>query len=180
MLPSFTANNNLINNKSIEIAIKKFQKYAGLNITGQLDSETLKMMKMPRCGHPDVINSKNKNPFRKKRYALQGSKWSKSKLRFRIAKYPKYSSMTRDSINEELKRAFDLWADAADVDFELVKEPIKNDFLNNLLLFDQNTKINIDKKADIDVRFETGFHGDSEPFDGSGLILGLILPRESI
>jgi hypothetical protein len=172
MLPSYSANNNLMNNKSVELAIRKFQKYAGLNITGKLDSETLKMMKMPRCGHPDLINSKNKSDLRKKRYALQGSKWSKSKLRFRIAKYPKYSSMTRDAINQELKRAFDLWADAADVEFELFKEPIKNDFLNNLLLFDQNTKINTDSKADIDVRFETGFHGDSEPFDGSGLILG--------
>ena len=28
------------------------------------------------------------------------------------------------------------------------------------------------KAADIDVRFETGFHEDSEPFDGSGPILG--------
>jgi hypothetical protein len=51
-----------------------------------------------------------------------------------------------------------------------------------MLLFNENNGAAADEAykqkqpalsdVDIEVRFETGYHGDSEPFDGSGLILG--------
>lgn len=34
--------------------IKEMQQFLGLNVTGQLDTATLEMMKKPRCGVPDV------------------------------------------------------------------------------------------------------------------------------
>ena len=40
-------------NTRLEMAIKKFQQMAHLNVTGKLDKETLRMMRVPRCGHPD-------------------------------------------------------------------------------------------------------------------------------
>lgn len=35
-------------------AIKKFQEFFGLPVTGELDDETLSEMKKPRCGVPDI------------------------------------------------------------------------------------------------------------------------------
>ena len=157
--------------QKLESAIKKFQKYANLKETGLLDKQTLRMMKVPRCGHPDIVrNDSLSDAKRKRRYALQGSKWSKSRLSFKVGKYPIQSTMSRSLIDEELKRAFDLWSEVADVEFEIVKEPFKK-----MLLFGQNDanfQPISNTNADIEIRFETGYHGDSEPFDGSGLILG--------
>lgn len=154
---------NLVDTKSIDIenAVRKFQKYAGLNQTGQLDNETLDIMRLPRCGHPD-----NLSRARTKRFVLQGSKWSKSKILFKIAKYPKFSSMSPEDIDREINRAFNLWSEVSDLKFEQIKEPTLKNTHNDVV------KIRVEPDADIDVRFETGYHGDAEPFDGSGLILG--------
>jgi hypothetical protein len=186
MFSSLKSSPNSLNDAvAIEKAIKKFQKHANLNVTGKLDKDTIKMMKIPRCGHPDILSESNSlrnflrnkslidfetNTKRKKRYALQGSKWSRNKLRFRIGKYPKYSMMSRDVINRELKRALDLWSEAADVEFDFNTEPTS---FGSILLMGQGMQPKQDANYDIDVRFETGYHGDSEPFDGSGLILGI-------
>lgn len=204
-------------------AIKLFQHFAKLNETGLLDEATVRMMQMPRCGHPDLYDdgrfllesnrtqlsqaavravanmraASNRNQsirtFRNKRYALQGSKWPKSKLRFKVGKYPKYPSMTRDMIDSELQRAFDLWSNASDVEFEQIKDTdggflvsasVKPTFMD-LLLFDESSFLTTKQNSasassssqpvDIEIRFETGYHGDSEPFDGSGLILGNLI-----
>lgn len=193
---SRTVQNNQNEPAPLSSAIKLFQKFAKLNQTGILDESTIRMMQMPRCGHPDLYddgrflfnnrsNGSSKR-FRSRRYALQGSKWPKAKLRFRVGKYPKYPSMTREMIDLELKRAFELWSEASDVEFEHVKEPdetlvtgsrsMKPTFMD-LLLFDESMLLTNKPSSavDIEIRFETGYHGDSEPFDGSGLILGTIL-----
>ena len=179
--PGLNKDRTLQNDATLTAALKLFQKYAKLNQTGLLDEPTLRVMKLPRCGHPDVFddgrflfNNSLKTPikFRSRRYALQGSKWPKSKLRFKVGKYPKYPSMTHEMIDSELKRAFDLWSEVSDVEFDQVKEVIKPSFMD-LLIFDEATlTTRRNDVADIEIRFETGYHGDSEPFDGSGLILG--------
>jgi hypothetical protein len=161
----------------VEMAIRKFQQKTHLNVTGKLDNDTLRMMRVPRCGHPDFSNASRHQ--RKRRYALQGSKWSKSRLSFRVGKYPVQSTMSRNLIDQELKRAFDLWSDAADVEFDLVSDGAN---FRKMLLFNEKNGIDeaynnkqkpfVPPDVDIEVRFETGYHGDSEPFDGSGLILG--------
>lgn len=46
------------------------QAFAGLNQTGELDSDTLAVMNMPRCGVKDKVGFGA--DARKKRYALQG------------------------------------------------------------------------------------------------------------
>jgi matrix metalloproteinase-14 (membrane-inserted) len=50
-------------------AIRDFQSFAGLNQTGDLDEETVKLMGTPRCGVRDKIGH---DARRKKRYVLQG------------------------------------------------------------------------------------------------------------
>ena len=46
------------NQISIKIpqAVSKFQKFAGLEVTGLLDKETVDMMLKPRCGVKDFID----------------------------------------------------------------------------------------------------------------------------
>lgn len=161
MLPSENSTNPIVSK-----AIKKFQKFAGLNQTGIIDEETRKMMKTPRCGHPDKLSDDLENKNRKRRYSLQGSKWPKSKIRFKITKYPEQGLMSKEDINDELKRAFGLWSENSNLDFELSNE-IANKSIYNWKLSEKEKN-----NVDIEVRFESGYHGDSEPFDGSGMILG--------
>ena len=155
-------------------AIKKFQKYANLNVTGVLDDLTLNTMKLPRCGNPDIINTENsvnedstlKNLFRKKRYALQGSKWLKYNIKYKISKYPMINSLTKDQIDSEIARAFELWGSVSQLKFEQIRD--QNSRFGTFFGVDQS----LNKPVDIEIKFETGYHGDSEPFDGPGYILG--------
>ncbi|KAH7955428.1 hypothetical protein HPB52_000872 [Rhipicephalus sanguineus] len=72
VLPS----DNLRTEQGFRAALRRMQRFAGLRPTGQLDAETMAMMKRPRCGVPDVIG----HAERVRRYALQGAKWDKTDL----------------------------------------------------------------------------------------------------
>ncbi|XP_065565312.1 matrix metalloproteinase-25-like isoform X2 [Artemia franciscana] len=91
------------------MAVMKFQGFAGLNQTGTLDPETIKLMNTPRCGVRDFIRPsgrmKSHSPFwtnRSKRYALQGARWRVNDLTYRISRYPsKLKSWTLTSKSPE-------------------------------------------------------------------------------
>lgn len=53
--------------------VKDMQIFFGLNVTGELDSHTLDVMRSPRCGVPDVEEYS----------ALQGSRWNKNVISYR-------------------------------------------------------------------------------------------------
>jgi matrix metalloproteinase-14 (membrane-inserted) len=123
-------------------AIKFFQKFANLNQTGNLDNATLEVMKLPRCGLKDFNTFKTKKILnREKRFVLQGSKWSKSDLKWTVVKYPAFSTMNIRMFDEELTRAFALWSSVSGLEFEQI-------FYGT-------------GKADIEISFESGYHGDS-------------------
>ncbi|GBM77998.1 Matrix metalloproteinase-16 [Araneus ventricosus] len=88
---------------TINSAIKDFQRFAGLNQTGVLDNDTIDMMNTPRCGVKDKIG--HASFARRKRYALQGSKWKKTDLTYRISKYPERLK-DRTKVDKEIARAF--------------------------------------------------------------------------
>lgn len=56
----------------ISQSLKAFQRFAGLNVTGKFDEQTVERMKAPRCGDEDPIE----NTKRQRRYVLEGSKWA--------------------------------------------------------------------------------------------------------
>lgn len=93
-------------------AIEEFQSFAGLNITGELDAETMKLMSLPRCGVRDRVGS---NDGRSKRYALQGSRWRVKNLTYKIAKYPK--RLKHVDVDQEIARAFGVWSQDTDLTF---------------------------------------------------------------
>ena len=125
----------------ITAAIEDFQKFAGLKVTGELDRETLKMMNTPRCGLKDKLGPSTR-ARRKKRYALQGSKWSKRELTYSITKYP--SRLKKRDVDDKIKTALGLWEDVTDLTIQHKGSG----------------------SVHIEIRFERGEHGDGEPFDG--------------
>ena len=48
-----TTSHQLSSLQKLDHAITKFQEFAGLDVTGQLNQETVEMMKKPRCGVKD-------------------------------------------------------------------------------------------------------------------------------
>ncbi|KAK7081846.1 putative peptidoglycan binding domain [Halocaridina rubra] len=132
----------LLSAESVEKSIKEFQAFAGLEQTGQLDEVTLEMMNTPRCGVKDKVGFGTE--ARKKRYALQGSRWRVRDLTYSIGKYPK--GLLKADVDREIAAAFKVWSDATNLTFK----PVTGG------------------KVHIEVRFERGEHGDGDPFDGPG------------
>ncbi|XP_069675865.1 matrilysin-like [Periplaneta americana] len=122
-------------------AVSEFQQFAGINVTGVLDSETVHMMSLPRCG---VRDTSKFDEGRKKRYVLEGSRFFVNTLSYRIFRYPR--NMEHRVVQEQLARALRMWSDAS-----------------NYTFIPKYTG-----KVHIGVRFERGSHDDSEPFDGPG------------
>jgi len=140
--------------QSIDNAVSRFQAFAGLKQTGELDEETMKLMSMRRCGVKDIDDG---NDFREnitdiptfsrnKRYALQGSRWKTRTLTYKVTKYPSKKGLSRNNVDQTMKRAFEVWSKATNLKFE--------------------RKFSGD--VHIEIRFERRSHGDDDPFDGEG------------
>lgn len=65
--------------QSVREAIRDLQQFSGLPVTGRLDDATLKLLRTPRCGLPDVVNPIH----RKKRFTIQGQRWIYTNLTWR-------------------------------------------------------------------------------------------------
>lgn len=135
------SSSNLMDEQTWKNAIAEFQSFAGLNATGELDSDTAKVMSLPRCGVRDKVGF---GDTRAKRYALQGSRWRVKNLTYKISKYP--SRLNRAEVDAELAKAFSVWSDYTDLTFTQKRSG----------------------QVHIEVRFEKGEHGDGDPFDGPG------------
>ncbi|XP_046457263.1 uncharacterized protein LOC124204261 [Daphnia pulex] len=132
--------------ESFRKAIEDFQSFAGLNKTGKLDTETKKFMNKPRCGVPDRVRPGSSSD-RQKRFALQGSKWPKKQLTYKIKNYT--TDMTKSDVDREIARAFQMWADVTDLTFVHLNNESAN--------------------VDIEILFASGEHGDCPSFnDGPG------------
>ncbi|XP_058789744.1 stromelysin-3 isoform X2 [Phymastichus coffea] len=139
---SSPATGGIISEKALHRALAEFQSFAGINVTGVLDHETVFLMSLPRCGVKDKISRIYEN--RSKRYALQGSKWRIKNLTYKISKYPR--ALDRKAVDAEIAKAFFVWSEYTDLTFT----PKKSGHVH------------------IEVRFERGEHGDGDPFDGPG------------
>jgi hypothetical protein len=88
-------------------ALRLYQRFHGLPITGQLDTATSAQMSQPRCGFPDILTLP---PF-----ALQGNKWTKSALTYRFENFS--PDVSQQTTRAAVKTAFDLWAGVVPLTF---------------------------------------------------------------
>lgn len=137
-------------------AIKKFQGFIGINPTGNLDRRTKSFMKRARCGEKDLINEDDHYDEsikkRNKRFTLQGTKWHKKILTWRVNNRAKF--IAYDEVVEIAKMAFDKWQKYLNIKFQQV-------------LINASSKTTVD----IDISFVREYHGDNHPFDGRGGVI---------
>ena len=126
--------------QAISKAVAQFQAFAGLDQTGQIDAATVELMRERRCGVKDSVQA------RRKRFALQGSRWRKRNITYRVGKYPSKAGLSRKDVDTTMKKAFEVWS--------------------------RSTNLNFERKSVGDVHIEISFeekdHGDDDPFDGIG------------
>uniref|UniRef100_A0A3B3XS19 Peptidase metallopeptidase domain-containing protein n=1 Tax=Poecilia mexicana TaxID=48701 RepID=A0A3B3XS19_9TELE len=86
---------------SVSKKLMEMQTFFGLQITGNLDADTLAMMKKPRCGVPDVDVA---------RFSTFGNnlKWDKNDLTYRIENYT--PDMPAAEVDESIEKALQVWA----------------------------------------------------------------------
>ena len=122
--------------------------------TGKLEDETLELMSKKRCGVKDFgsesIDVDNQTgllmPTRQKRFALQGSRWKRKRLTYRVTKYPTKIGLSRNDVDLTMKKAFNVWSKETNLEFD---KKLKGD-------------------VHIGISFERKDHGDDDPFDSLG------------
>lgn len=136
--------------EGIEKAIRVMQRFGGIQETGKLDSETMALMKTPRCSLPDIIGT-SELLRRRKRYALSGLLWRKKTLSWRVLSYPQTPQnrgLPQGTVDSLLHYALKPWGDVTPLHFERAS-PGGGD-------------------PDIKVEFSRSYHEDGYPFDGPG------------
>jgi hypothetical protein len=126
-------------------ALRAYQGFHGLPITGELDDATVAQMAIPRCGFPDVSDLGGITNF-----AAQGNRWSTNNLRYGFQNFT--PDLTQPQIRTAIAAALVLWSRVTPLTFREVP-------------FSENPELKI--------RFVAGDHGDgaNNAFDGIGGVL---------
>ena len=84
----------------LENAVKDFQHFAGIELTGKLDALTLELIKLPRCGVKDNTGGEqaSRRRRRKRRYTLEGSRWKERRLTWAVTEYPRNQKLTNEQV----------------------------------------------------------------------------------
>eukprot|EP00064_Thunnus_orientalis_P014238 superscaffoldBa00002453_g14280 len=94
---------------SFEDTLKKMQEFFGLEVTGQLDSNTLQVMARPRCGFTDVLKYSH----------FDGRpKWDKTVVTYRITDYT--PDLSQSDVDATLAKALKLYSDVIPLDFRQI------------------------------------------------------------
>lgn len=130
----------------LELALKKYQEFYGLSITGALDANTIKKMLQPRCGMPDFHNHNRNTASFHEHFSFHSGrpKWNKKRLRYAFNKF------MREETIPPIESAVRQWASVTPFQFIRV---------TNFT----------DDGADIRISFMRGYHGDQKPFPDSGI-----------
>jgi peptidoglycan hydrolase-like protein with peptidoglycan-binding domain len=81
-------------------ALRRFQSFAGLPVTGVLDEATAAKMNQPRCGVPDIGGLAE--------FATSGRKWATNNLRYAFQNFT--PDVTQGEAITAIEQAFALWA----------------------------------------------------------------------
>lgn len=125
-------------------ALKNFQKFAGLDQTGNLDVSTLEVINKSRCGNKDVkITRCGISSF-----VTGVGRWDRTNITYSFQNYSRDLPVTEQQT--AIEQAFSLWATVTPLSFRRIADGISGDIV---------------------IRFVAGEHGDGNPFDGVGSTL---------
>uniref|UniRef100_A0A3B4V8V7 Matrix metallopeptidase 30 n=1 Tax=Seriola dumerili TaxID=41447 RepID=A0A3B4V8V7_SERDU len=94
---------------SFDDTLKKMQEFFGLEMTGQLDSNTLEVMARPRCGFTDVTRYSHFNGQ---------PKWDKTVLTYRITDYT--PDLSQSDVDATIAKALKIYSDVIPLDFKQI------------------------------------------------------------
>lgn len=124
-------------------ALKRFQQFAGLEITGQMDEPTRAKMNCKRCGLPDTLSTSGVAEF-----VTGAGKWSSNNITYSFQNYT--ADISNSTIRWAIDHAFSMWSAETPLRFRRVADGTSGDIV---------------------IRFVTGNHGDGSPFDGPSNVL---------
>ncbi|WCJ20891.1 Metalloendoproteinase 3-MMP [Euphorbia peplus] len=147
----------------LDYAIKTYQDYHKLAITGKFDNDTMKKILTPRCGVADITNMTYTKPINGKKdmfftvanYAFPSAmqRWSPSKYQLTYtfkSGIPVEEILSEQEVKSAFSQAFRSWEGASRFKFQEVPEG---------------------SSADIVIGFFKRDHGDGDAFDGPGMVL---------
>ncbi|XP_064413038.1 stromelysin-2-like [Latimeria chalumnae] len=91
---------------SIEEKLKEMQIFFGLNASGHLDSNTIEVMKEPRCGVPDVYFYRSNTKV---------NLWSQNILTYRVGQYTR--DLPQRTVDNLIHSALKVWSDVSQLTF---------------------------------------------------------------
>ncbi|XP_033628488.1 matrilysin-like [Asterias rubens] len=124
----------------IKDGISKFQIFNSLPNTQMIDSDTIAQMEKPRCGcgDPEFAGVAERDEFR---FGLEGGKWNKTELTYRITRIPKH--LSKKTVRRTVRAACNVWSSRSPLRFDEVRSG----------------------RADINIKFMgTMDHGDRRAF----------------
>lgn len=157
--PSTTLNDHF--DENLEFALKDFQTYHHLHVTGRVDTTTIKILSLPRCGVPDLPKHSHKQNGLEmsSSYAFfqDSPKWRDTKRNLKYMYKSSVDVLSMDVVRKVCENAFLSWSEVSDFTF---------------------TEVGDEGSADIKIGFHRGNHGDVYPFDGPGNVLAHTFPPE--
>lgn len=127
-------------------ALRRFQRFAGLEPTGEVDEATREKMNQPRCGNPDTSPSAVTAALDE--FVTGAGKWSTNNLTYSFQNYT--PDLPQSTVHWAIDQAFGMWSAETPLRFRRVADGTGGDIV---------------------IRFVAGDHGDGSPFDGSSGVL---------
>ncbi|XP_049634540.1 matrilysin [Suncus etruscus] len=108
----YPSNSNVKDEDALEVKVKMMQKFFGLPITGEINSDIVEIMQKPRCGVPDIAN-----------YTLfpDMPRWPYRVVTYTIVSYTNH--LPPAIVNHLVKKAFEIWGREIPLEFvEVIDE----------------------------------------------------------
>lgn len=151
-LPAAVSDFTDVFDDDFESAVVAFQTNLGLDVTGELNAETISAVMSPRCGVGDTPVD-GAQPLRRYAYFPGRPRWDRAEpATLSYALSPQYTVgyLSQEDVRAVFRRSFARWSAVIPVSFVEAVEY---------------------RKADIRIGFYRGDHGDGQPFDG---VLGVL------
>ncbi|XP_071829095.1 neutrophil collagenase-like [Apostichopus japonicus] len=139
---------SIVTPDKLKAILTAFQTMYGLQVTGELNSETKELMSSPRCGVPDIVPEDNDGSGRKRRFTrISGPSWPIDRAITWLIRNQNNDNLGANIVESEISKAFERWDEVSGITL---------------------TKSASQSFVDINLSFEIRNHNDGNTFDGPG------------